>query len=345
MATIRKRKNGWQAEVCCNRVRRAKTFARKDEAKRWAAKTMLELQSGEKAETRWTLAELCEEFENVEGPTRGNKRYEMIKLRWWGNSALGSLRAADITVDHLQDFLDARARQVQPSSARREFILLQSVFSWAVRRHYLKANPCHEVRKPADNPPRERTASAEEIEKLYVAAGWECGTVPTTAIQRSIAAFVLSCLTGMRGGEIIRIRESFINFDAGTITLPAAITKTRTRRVVAFGKEAGEILKAVMTLGLDPIFGLIDQQRDTLFRKARDRAGLGDEMGDGVLVRQGLHFHDGRATFCTWAASPGPDGEPHLDVLSLAKQIGHKNLRQLMTYFRPRPEDLANRLA
>lgn len=77
----------------------------------------------------------------------------------------------------------------------------------------------------------------------------------------------------------------------------------------------------------------------------RDKAGLRDEYDSlGRLIRQGLTFHDGRATFCTWAASPGPDGAPRLDVLSLARQTGHKNLKMLMRYYRPSIESFADRL-
>ena len=50
--------------------------------------------------------------------------------------------------------------------------------------------------------------------------------------------------------------------------------------------------------------GLNDHNRDTLFRKVRDRAGLGPEYdSQNRLIKEGLNFHDGRATFATWAAS------------------------------------------
>ena len=43
----------------------------------------------------------------------------------------------------------------------------------------------------------------------------------------------------------------------------------------------------------------------------------------------------------------GPDpktGVPRLDLLSLARQTGHKNLKMLQRYYRPKSEDIAKRL-
>lgn len=47
----------------------------------------------------------------------------------------------------------------------------------------------------------------------------------------------------------------------------------------------------------------------------------------------------------TWAASPEPKtGAPRLDLLSLARQTGHKNLKMLQRYYRPKSEDIVKRL-
>ena len=89
-----------------------------------------------------------------------------------------------------------------------------------------------------------------------------------------------------------------------------------------------------------------DKTMHALWRKIRDRAGLGPELdSQGRVIREGLNFHDSRATFATWAASPDPKtGAPRLDLLSLARQTGHKNLKMLQRYYRPKSEDIAKRL-
>lgn len=61
-------------------------------------------------------------------------------------------------------------------------------------------------------------------------------------------------------------------------------------------------------------------------RQARDRAGLAD-----------LHFHDSRATAITRLAK-------RLDVLELARMVGHRDLRMLQVYYRETAEELAAKL-
>ena len=50
-------------------------------------------------------------------------------------------------------------------------------------------------------------------------------------------------------------------------------------------------------------------------------------------------------TAATWAASPDPEtGAPRLDVLALARQTGHKDLKMLQRYYRASAEEIAKRL-
>jgi integrase len=77
---------------------------------------------------------------------------------------------------------------------------------------------------------------------------------------------------------------------------------------------------------LDPVFGLSSRQLDVLFRKLRDRAGV-----------EGLTFHDSRHAAITALSRK-------LDVLALARMVGHTDLRQLRVYYNESAEELAKRL-
>jgi integrase len=74
------------------------------------------------------------------------------------------------------------------------------------------------------------------------------------------------------------------------------------------------------------VFTVDAASRDALFRKARERARI-----------EGLTFHDSRATALTRLARK-------LDVLSLAKMVGHRDPRSLMVYYRETAADIAKRL-
>lgn len=254
----------------------------------------------------------------------------------------------------LQKYFDERLKEpsqkyigtLAPATAHKEIQTLSAAFNLAVKSGLISKNPCIGVVLPKPAEHRERTASDEDIEALLVASGWDGKSVPLDKLQLTMAAFLLACKTGMRSGEILRIEEAWI--DGAVIHLPHEVTKTDSRRDVALSSEALRIINLVRELGDKPkLFGaLSDATRDALWRKIRDRAGLGPELDSaGRVIREGLNFHDSRATFATWAASPDPKtGAPRLDLLSLARQTGHKNLKMLQRYYRPKSEDIAKRL-
>ena len=75
-----------------------------------------------------------------------------------------------------------------------------------------------------------------------------------------------------------------------------------------------------------PCFGINSAQRDALFRKARNRAGL-----------SGFTFHDTRATAIHRLSKK-------LDVLQLARMIGHRDINSLKFYFEESAEEMARLL-
>ena len=105
------------------------------------------------------------------------------------------------------------------------------------------------------------------------------------------------------------------------------------RREVPLSTEALRILEQLRTN--DPscanapsqsVLGVKSASLDALFRKAKARAGI-----------DGLHSHDSRAEAITRLAKK-------LDILSLARMVGHRDLRMLQVYYRESAEDLAKRL-
>ena len=75
-----------------------------------------------------------------------------------------------------------------------------------------------------------------------------------------------------------------------------------------------------------PLFDLRGPSLDALFRKARAMAGL-----------EGFTFHDARATALTHLSR-------RVDVLTLARISGHRDLRMLMVYYREADRSIADRL-
>jgi integrase len=75
-----------------------------------------------------------------------------------------------------------------------------------------------------------------------------------------------------------------------------------------------------------PLFPVAAASLDVLFRRARDRASVHDAT-----------FHDSRATAATRLAR-------RVDMLTLARILGHRDPKSLMVYYRESASDIAARL-
>ena len=125
----------------------------------------------------------------------------------------------------------------------------------------------------------------------------------------------------MRSGEILALEWR----EVGDKSVTLKATKNGDVRRVPMTARAREII-ALLPRTERPVFDLDAGSRDALFRRARDAAGITD-----------LHFHDSRAE-AIWRLSK------RLDVLELARVIGHRDLKSLMFYYDADADELADRL-
>lgn len=332
-------------------IKRQKNFKTLAEAKRYAA--LMEL-SPEAKRARITLAALLEEYRDKETPKKKGAPKETMRINNLMERPFTQKMLSDITSTDISDYIELRAQEksskynglISPSTIIKELNILSAVFAYGIKKGLLVKNPVKGVKRPKPPEHRERVASDDDIQRLLQCSGWDGVSVPDSLVKLTMAAFLFACKTGMRSGEILAVEEAWI--EGRVIHLPREATKTDSHRDVALSKEALRILDLVRARGDKPqLFGgLSDMTRDALWRKIRDRAGLGPVLdSEGRVVKEGLNFHDSRATFATWAASPDPrTGAPRLDVLALARQTGHKNLKHLQWYYRASAEDIANRL-
>lgn len=326
-----------------------RTFKDKTSARRF--KEFIEL-NPERRSSRLTLADLLLMYRDSETMKKRGVKQETLRLESLARRELAQLRLDKISRQTMQRFADARAQELNPKTGEqissatliREFATLSAVFRWAVEQGFMLDAPTRGVHLPKPPEHRERIASAEDIEKLLVVSGWDAMSPPETDSQIVIAAFLFSCRTGMRAGEILKLEEAWI--ENCVIHLPASATKTMTKRDVALGKDAMRILNLVREARGEELFSMRPETRDALFRKMRNQAGLGIvKDSQGNIIKEALHFHDARATFATWAASPDPKtGVPRLDVMALARQTGHRDLKMLMRYYRQSADEIAKRL-
>lgn len=345
MATFRKRGATWRAEVNRAGVRESATFATKAAAQAWAAKVESEIMSGKHEPfADKTFGQLLEKYRDEVSAKKNGEHWERIRIDRlvYGRpdnappiapEPFCAIRLADLDSPHFAEWRDRRLKQVTPASVRREWNLLSAAINVAINEwRWLPKNPMKSVKRPEGGPARDRRISDDEVERLLFALGYDPATTPETKTARVGAAFLFAIETAMRVGEIAALmwRDVSIESRVATVTAEAkgAGKTAAARRRVALSAEAVRILQQLEPLkgGGQPVFGVPSNSIDALFRKCTARAMIED-----------LHFHDTRHEAITRLAKK-------LDVLDLARMVGHRDLRQLMVYYNADAADIAKRL-
>lgn len=319
MASIKKHKSGWRAQIERVGVRKSKVFPTRQEAKDWAAATEAEILTGKSPAAAMTFGALMERYARERSPAKRGARWEMIRLERIGKDKLARVMLADLSATDFADWRDRRGRDVAPGSVLREMQLLNTVLTVAVKEwRLLDEHPMADVKKPAKPLPRDRLPTWSELRRLRYAAGADLDK----ATARAFWAFAFAMRTAMRAGEICHLE--WRDLDLAKQVARLRMTKNGHPRSVPLSSKAVAMLLALPKA--DPVFGLTTTQLDALFRKIKGRA----------LV-DGLHFHDSRAAAITRLSK-------RLDILELARVVGHRDLGMLQVYYRTAPEDLAKRL-
>ena len=272
MPSIRPSAKGYRVQVEVKGQRDSKTFATKREAQQWAAAREIELRAQAAGTTTSTLADAFRRYAEDVSPKRRGWRWEHTRLTAFERTILPcKLRIGAITPEHIALWRDARLAQVSPGTVLRETALLSAVFEVARREwRWLDSNPVKLIRKPPKPAHRERVITWREI-KLMLRALDHHPRSPAKSVTQSIALCFLAALrTGMRAGELSGL--AWDKYHGHYARLDR--TKTGVARDVPLSSKARRVFERARRF--DPVlcFGVSPQTLDTLFRRARDRAGI-----------------------------------------------------------------------
>lgn len=347
MATLQKRSGSWRAIVrIAGSPSISRTFATKAAASAWAAAEEAALRSGKTGRIPdKTFGDLIERYRDEVSIDKGGKRWERVRIDRLVNGRPDDLPPVppdpitlvplrNLGSDDFAAWRDRRLRSVSAASVRREWTLLSHACTVAQREwKWLDEHPMKGVRRPAPPEARDRRISDDEIERLLFALGYSADEPPATQTARVGAALLFAIETAMRAGELVALRWANVHSDEQYLRVAAETAGARktaaARRNVALSAAAMRILDALRPVtgrGVH-VFGLTSTQTlDALFRRAKTLAMIDD-----------LHFHDSRHEAITRLARK-------LDVLALARMVGHRDLRQLQVYYNEHARDIARRL-
>lgn len=307
MASIRKYRDKWRAEVQRHGMRASHLAATKREAQAWALAKEAELDrlkgSGGK-----TLGEAVVEYLRTVSvrkrkPEWESRRFDYFMAHFGAHTPLATITRAEIG-----KWRDERLKTVVGATVQREANLLRNLFTVAVNEwQWIESHPFRGVRMPEQTEARRQVWGWRQIKRVL-------RSDRDKKMGEVVKAFHIALHTGMRLGEVLTG-----TYDAKRRVYMLPRTKTGGYVEVPITRRAAKLLPEKFTVGAN--------EASTLFSRLTRQLMMGD-----------LTFHDTRATALTLLAR-------RVDVLTLARISRHRDVSLLMrVYYRESAEAISARL-
>jgi len=315
MATIRKLRNKWQAQVRLKGHKpQAKSFSLKSDATAWARVIESEIQRGVFVDTSTAESMTVREAIVRYLDTLLGKKSERVERSTARPiiTALGHVSLFNLSNQHLAEFRDDQLKLVGPTTVVHRLSLLSKVLKiayqeWSVP--FPKGIP--NVRKPKRPNGRDRRLLAGEYELLL-------GALSESLVVQRLVTFAVE--TAMRRGELVNVKWEHVDLKNKTLYIPE--TKTGVPRSVPLSERAIALLNSVDRVGVF-VFEIRPDSVSQSFDRACKRVGI-----------EGLRFHDLRHEATSRLFEKG------LNTMEVATITGHKTLEMLNRYTHLRAEDL-----
>ncbi|MGK2907121.1 MAG: tyrosine-type recombinase/integrase [Desulfuromonadales bacterium] len=301
------------------------TFARKTDAKRWAATTEEEIKDGryfKSAEAKkHTINDLIKRYEEEVLPLRPkNSPNYKIHLRWW-KGKIGDYFLADVNTamivecrDKLKKEMTNKGTPKSPATVNRYTTTLSHLFNVAIREwEWMEFNPLTRIKKLKESRGRVRFLDEGERDKLLET----CQTSNNPLLYPFV---ILALTTGMRYGEVTNIQWKDVDFERRRILLHE--TKNDERRAAPLVGLAHDLLKKlskVRRLDNPYVFPGNEESKPVYMRDTWNDALAKSEIKD-------FRFHDLRHTTASYLAMNGAT------LAEIAEVLGHKTLAMVKRY-------------
>ena len=326
MASIRKRKDKYQAQVRINGQSTSKTFISIAHAKSWARRMETKAEASSISIKKYqpvNFAEVLEAYLQKVTPLKRNTSVEPIIIRLlmrsdWAQKPLTGLTTADVAA-----YRDERLRQIKASSLHRQFCIIKHAakiaeeeWGWDASSHIFNA-----IKIKRTPPSGVRRLSEGDTQSLIQAAG----SCRNRLMQPLI---ILALETGMRRGELLSLEWDGVDFNHHQISLQK--TKSGYPRQIPMTHTSEGVLRGLWK-ALEGQNGLVFNLSPNAVRLAFERI----RQGCGLT---GVRFHDLRhEAISRWF-------ERGLTMPEVAAISGHRNLGQLMRYSHADTKALANKI-
>ena len=270
-----------------------------------------------------TFAELANRF--IAEYARGNKAPKSVAndertLAHDLMPALGPHKAEAIERKDVRALLKRIVDRGAPVQANRTLALLRKIYNWGMSEDLVPANPCAGIKAPGKETQRDRVLSETELQTFFA-------KLQTAALaDESRLALRFQLLTAQRCGEVLALRWSELDLDAGWWTIPAPKAKNRKSHRVPLSPQAIDVLAQAQTLNPD---------RETVFPSPRGDKPMVETAVGRALARNMEHLgidpftpHDLRRTAASLMTGMG------VSRLVVSKLLNHSDAAVTAIYDR-----------
>jgi integrase len=215
---------------------------------------------------------------------------------------------AAVSRERVERYIAVRSEKVSPGTVRKEVNVIKKMLRYFAETGFVLSNAASHVKLPRAPAGRVRYLQPEELRQVLERCSPEVRAIAQLAVA-----------TGMRRGEILRLRWLDVDLMNRCINLPQ--TKNGEGRTVYLNELALDVFRSLWpntdTVPEEPVFGLdvTPEEVSMSFMRACRDAGVED-----------FHLHDLRHTHAAMLRQ----NDTQLDII--AKQLGHRDLRQTARY-------------
>ena len=193
-----------------------------------------------------TFKELAEEYLSKHASKKRSGSEDERILRRELLPRLGPLRAKSITRRQVREVLDKIADRGAGVMANRTLALVRKVFNFGIQHDIVVTNPCADLARLAEEQPRDRVLTEEQIRAVWGALDAEPAWFAS--------AIRLYLLTAQRKHEILGMRWDEIDLASGWWTIPSERAKNGLAHRVWLNASAQRLLKELRLRSAGSLF-------------------------------------------------------------------------------------------
>ena len=252
------------------------------------------------------------------------------------------LPAAEVSQDNLREYVSTLGMGLSTRSVARNISAIKTFFRFLVSEGKIRSSPARLLETPRLSRRLPGPLSQQEVERLLSQPDPD-----NPRGQRNHAMFEILYATGLRVSELVNLKTSNINLEAGYIR---TVGKGSKERIVPIGDKAMEAVKESLSIGRFQVIKGGNSPYIFLNSRGRPMTRQGfwkiiKKYGKEAGIKQKITPHSIRHSFATHLLEAGADlrsvqvmlGHADISTTQIYTHVTRERLKELHEKCHPRP--------